>query len=73
MENKTVKELKQIAKERRIKYYYKFKKEDLVRALQSVSSREYNTKVRVVPSTKVKITQRSVKALYLLQDLCLMT
>ena len=34
MENKTVKELKQIAKERRIKYYYKLKKEDLVRALQ---------------------------------------
>ena len=34
MENKTVKELKQIAKERNIKYYYKLKKEDLVRALQ---------------------------------------
>ena len=34
MENKTVKELKQIAKERRIKFYYKLKKEDLVRALQ---------------------------------------
>ena len=34
MENKTVKELKQIAKERKIKGYYKFKKEDLVRALQ---------------------------------------
>ena len=66
MENKTVKELKQIAKERKILYYYKLKKEDLVRALQSVSSRESkvrvvpNTKVRVVPNTKVKITQRSV-------------
>ena len=34
MENKTVKELKEIAKERKIKYYYKLKREDLVRALQ---------------------------------------
>ena len=34
MENKTVKELKQIAKERKIKYYYKLTKGDLVRALQ---------------------------------------
>ena len=36
MENKTVKELKEIAKERKIKYYYKLKKEDLVRALQPI-------------------------------------
>ena len=36
MENKTVKELKEIAKERKIKYYYKLRKEDLVRALQPI-------------------------------------
>ena len=36
MKNKTVKELKQIAKERKIKYYYNLTKEDLVRALQSI-------------------------------------
>ena len=40
MENKTVKELKQIAKERNIKYYYKLKKEDLVRALNATPSRD---------------------------------
>ena len=34
MENKTVKELKEIAKERNIKYYYKLRREDLMRALQ---------------------------------------
>ena len=34
MENKTVKELKEIAKERKIKYYYKLTRQDLVRALQ---------------------------------------
>ena len=39
MENKTAKELKQIAKERNIKYYYKLKKEDLVRALQPIIQR----------------------------------
>ena len=39
MENKTVKELKEIAKERRIKYYYKLRKEDLVRALQPIVKR----------------------------------
>ena len=47
MENKTVndfnivsvKELKEIAKERNIKYYYKLRKEDLVRALQTVVQR----------------------------------
>ena len=36
MENKTVKELKEIAKERKIKYYYKLRKEDLVRALKPI-------------------------------------
>ena len=39
MENKTVKELKEIAKERKIKYYYKLKKEDLVRALEPIIQR----------------------------------
>ena len=48
MENKTVKELKQIAKERKIKGYYKFKKEDLVRALNATPSR--NTSQRSILS-----------------------
>ena len=39
MENKTVKELREIAKERKIKYYYKLRKEDLMRALQPVVQR----------------------------------
>ena len=48
MENKTVKELKQIAKERKIKGYYKFKKEDLVRTLNATPSR--NTSQRSILS-----------------------
>ena len=40
MENKTVKELKEIAKERKNKGYYKFKREDLVRALNATPSRD---------------------------------
>ena len=40
MENKALKELKEIAKERKIKYYYKLKKEDLVRALNATPSRD---------------------------------
>ena len=39
MENKTVKELREIAKERNIKYYYRMRKDDLMRALQSVVQR----------------------------------
>ena len=39
MENKTVKELREIAKERKIKYYYKLRREDLMRALQPVAQR----------------------------------
>ena len=39
MENKTVKELREIAKERKIKYYYKLRREDLMRALQPVVQR----------------------------------
>ena len=39
MENKTVKELREIAKERKIKYYYKLRSEDLMRALQPVVQR----------------------------------
>ena len=39
MENKTVKELKEIAKVRKVKYYYKLTKQDLVRALQPIVQR----------------------------------
>ena len=39
MENKTVKELREIAKERKIKYYYKLRREDLMRTLQPVVQR----------------------------------
>ena len=39
MENKTVKELREIAKERKIKYYYKLRREDLMRVLQPVVQR----------------------------------
>ena len=39
MENKTVKELREIAKERKIKYYYKLRREDLVRTLQPIVQR----------------------------------
>ena len=40
MENKTLKELKEIAKEQKIKYYYKLRKEDLVRELNATPSRD---------------------------------
>ena len=39
MENKMVKELREIAKERKMKYYYKMRKADLMRALQPVVQR----------------------------------
>ena len=53
MENKTVKELKQIAKERNIKYYYKLKKEDLVRALQPIIQRP-------IPAPRPVVATRSI-------------
>ena len=39
MENKTVKELREIAKIQKVKYYYRMRREDLMRALQSVVQR----------------------------------
>ena len=38
MENRNVKELQQIAKERKIKYYSKMRKDDLVRVINNTSS-----------------------------------
>ena len=38
MENNTVRELREIAKERKIRYYYRMRKADLIRALQPVRS-----------------------------------
>ena len=52
MENKTAKELKQIAKERKIKYYYKLTKQDLVRALQPIIQRP-------VPAPRPVVATRS--------------
>ena len=54
MENKTVKELKEIAKERKIKYYYKLRKEDLVRALQPIPA------PRPIPDPRSVIATRSI-------------
>ena len=54
MENKTVKELREIAKERKIKYYYKLRREDLMRALQPVVQRP-------VPAPR-PIVQRTIPA-----------
>ena len=53
MENKTAKELKQIAKERKIKYYYKLTKQDLVRALQPIIQRP-------VPVPRPVVATRSI-------------
>ena len=67
MENKTVKELKQIAKERNIKYYYKLKKEDLVRALQPqrsilswFRSGASDERRRPVPAPRPVVVSRSI-------------
>ena len=49
MENKNVKELRQIAKERKIKYYYKLRREDLLAAIAN-------------PDTRVRIVQRPIPA-----------
>ena len=54
MENKTVKELREIAKERKIKYNYKMRKADLMRALQPVV-------VRPVPAPRPMV-QRPIPA-----------
>ena len=68
MENKTVKELKQIAKERKIKGYYKFKKEDLVIALRPQRSilswllpRSVPTP-RPIPAPRPVVAQRPIPA-----------
>ena len=67
MENKTVKELKEIARERKIKYYYMLRKEDLVRALQPiVHQAELLLSSRPVPAPRSiaqsPIVQRPVAA-----------
>ena len=59
MENKTVKELREIAKERKIKYYYKLRKEDLIRALQPVVQSPVSQ--RPVPAPR-PVSQRPVPA-----------
>ena len=59
MENKTVKELKEIAKERKIKYYYKLRKEDLVRALQPIVQRPVPA-LRLIPATRPVAAPRSI-------------
>ena len=38
MENRNVKKLREIAKERKIKYYYKMRKDDLIRVINNTSS-----------------------------------
>ena len=60
MENKTAKELKQIAKERKIKYYYKLTKQDLVRALQPIIQRPVPAP-RPIPAPR-SITQSPIPA-----------
>ena len=61
MENKTVKKLKEIAKERKIKYYYKLRKEDLVRALQPiVHQAESLRSSRPVPAPRPIPAPRSI-------------
>ena len=81
MENKTVNELREIAKERSIKYYYKMRREELLNALiqrqigrpapapapaPNTSVRIVpSTRVRIVPSTRVRIVSRPVPALRL--------
>ena len=56
-----MKELREIAKERNIKYYYKLRREDLMRALQSVVQRPVPA-LRPIPSTKVRIVSRPAPA-----------
>ena len=61
MENKTVKELKETAKERKIKYYYKLRKEDLVRPLQPiVHQAESLRSSRPVPAPRPIPAPRSI-------------
>ena len=60
MENKTVKELREITKERKIKYYYKLRREDLMRALQPVVQRPVPAP-RPVPVPR-PVVQRPVPA-----------
>ena len=48
MENKTIKKLREITKERKIKYYYKMRKADLMRALQPVVVRPVSARRPVV-------------------------
>ncbi|XP_065650430.1 uncharacterized protein LOC136078580 [Hydra vulgaris] len=51
MENKNVTESKQIAKERKIKYYNRMRKSDLIRALQSTSVEQRNILDEHIPDS----------------------
>ena len=55
----TVRELRQIAKERKIKYYYKMRREELLSALRlgtnSSTSASVNPNTRVVPNPNVRV------------------
>ena len=57
MENKNVKELREIAKERKIKYYYKLRREDLLAALVHKGPATVAN-----PDTRVRIVQRPIPA-----------
>ena len=61
MENKTVKELREIAKERKIKYYYKLRREDLMRALQPVVTTLVAGSARPIPAPR-PVVQRPIPA-----------
>ena len=61
MENLNCKELRQIAKERKIKYYYKMRKDDLVRALQPVIVTLVTGFARPVPASR-PVVQRPIPA-----------
>ena len=51
----TVKELWKIAKERKIKYYYKMRREELLSALNPNTSASVNPNTRVVPNPNVRV------------------
>ena len=73
MENKTVKELREIAKERKIKYYYKLRREDLMRVLQPVVQRPASAP-RPVPALRPipaphPVVQRPVPASRLVRSI----
>ena len=64
MENKNVKELQEIAKEQKIKYYYKLRREDLLAALTHIETAtsvpHIETATVANPDTRVGIVQRPI-------------